>query len=605
MESVKLLWNLIRKYLRFVGWNVIFNILSALLSVFSLLLMIPFLQVLFYPEDQLINSSNLPQIPFVNSLYARWVDVLAVHGQQKALIVLCLSLILVFILKNGTRYLAAYFLIPVRTGVMRDLRSNIYHKLLSLDFEFYKKKRRGEIFTNFGNDVQEVEYGIISFIETGIKEPVTILVTLVSLILMSPYLTLWVVLLLPVSAFVIGKIGKQLKKDSFQAQYQLSVLQMMVDEVIHGIRIIQSFSSVNILLGKFRPVNREYRRLHAEMLKRKELASPLSEMLGITVVAIILLIGGNAILKGSSTLSPEVFITYIVVFSQIISPAKAFSNAWYFIQKGTASLSRIHELLKEETFYDNKAGHLSLKSFGDKLEVKNLTFSFKDKEVLKNISFTVRKGEKVAFVGPSGGGKTTLLHILSRIYDIPEGMVQIDGHDLNNIRINDYRNLYAIVTQDPILFFGTVEDNLRYARPEATTDEMLEALEQADALDFVIKLPLTLQTFIGERGQSLSIGQQQRLTLARAYLKNAPLLFLDEATSSLDGISDKFVQDFIKKISADKTILTIAHRLSTIYDYDKIIVLEKGAITGTGTHEELMHSHKLYQSMVASQAFEG
>lgn len=604
MNSIRLLWGLTRKYIHYAGWNILFNTLSAALSVFSLLMMIPFLQVLFYPEEKLLSHSSMPEIPLADFFYTQWIAVLSVYGQQRALIVLCVSLILVFVLKNGSRYLAAYFLVPVRTGIMRDMRANIYSKLLSLDYDFFKRKRRGEVFTNFGNDVQEIEYGIISFIETGIKEPVTILVTLISLVIMSPYLSLWVIILLPISAVIIGGIGKKLKEDSLSAQNQLSLLQMMVDEVIHGIRIIQSFSKVDVLFKRFQVVNQEYRRLHANMLKRKELASPLSEMMGIIVVAALLLIGGNTILNGNSSLSPEVFITYIVVFSQIISPAKAFSNAWYFIQKGVASLDRVNSLLKEQAFYDIQPGTEEKKVFTSQIEIKNLNFHFGEKEILKDINLIIEKGKKVAFVGPSGSGKTTLLNILARIYNVAEGQVFIDGVDINDIYLNDYRSLTAIVTQDPILFYGTVEENLQMAAPHASVKEMEDALKASDALEFVSRLPNSIYTEIGERGQSLSIGQQQRLTLARAYLKNAPILFLDEATSSLDGMSDKQVQDAIKNLSAEKTVISIAHKLSSISDYDQIVFLERGEITGIGTHDTLMKSHNQYQKMVSAQAFE-
>lgn len=601
MDSIRLLWGLVRKYLTLVGLNMFFNILSAGLSVFSLLMLIPFLQVLFYQEEQLLSNSGLPKMPFINFLYHQWIGLMEKQGQQTALFALCICLMLVFVLKNGTRYLAAYFLVPVRTGVMRDLRADIYKKLLSLDFSFFKKKRRGEILTKFGNDVQEVEYGIINFIETGIKEPVTIVITLTSLVIMSPYLTMWVLILLPVSALVIGRIGKKLKKDSFKAQYQLSLLQMMVDEVMHGIRIIQSYNNTGVLFRRFQDVNQEYRTLHSDMLKRKELASPLSEMLGVIVVAALLLIGGNAILNGNSALSPEVFITYIVVFSQIISPAKAFSNAWYFIQKGVASLHRIQDLLKEQPFYEVNPGTISKHSFDTGIEIKNLSYAFEDRKVLNDINLSIKKGQKTAFVGPSGSGKTTLINLISRIYDVPQGKILVDNLDVNDIQLHDFRNLYAIVTQDPILFFGSIQENLLMADSNASFEEMIESLGHADALNFVLDLPQTMMTDIGERGLMLSVGQQQRLTLARACLKNAPILILDEVTASLDGVSDQSIRESIGKISEGKTVITVAHRLASIADYDQIVFLEAGTITGIGTHQELMQSHALYRQMVASQ----
>lgn len=601
MDKLRLLLRIVKKYPTLLALNIVFNILSACLSIFSLLMMIPFLQVLFYQGEQINKLSELPKFPFLDYIYLEWVSILTIHGKQNALLILCLVLIFAFLLKNGTRYLAAFFLVSVRTGLMRDLRMQIYQKLLSLDFTFFQNKRRGDILTRFGSDVQEVEYGIINFIETGIKEPVTIAFTLGSLVIMSPYLTIWVLVLLPVSALIIGKIGKQLKRDSFKAQYQLSLLQILVDEVMHGIRVIQSFKNVDVFSEKFQHINQEYKVLHSEMLRRKELASPLSEVLGIVVIVAILLIGGNAIFQGDSSLTPEVFITYIVVFSQIISPSKAFSNAWYFIQKGVASLQRIQDLLEEKSFYDNINGTLSKSSFDQDITIQNLSYSFGDKTVLKDIHLKISKGQKIAFVGPSGSGKTTLLRLLSRTYSLPDNHVFIDGECINKIKLEDYRALFAIVTQDPILFYGTIEENLKVAKSNASHEEMIDALHHADALNFVLDLPESLATNIGERGHALSGGQQQRIALARAYLKEAPVLLLDEVSSSLDGVSDLSIRNALSKITHGKTVISIAHRLASIYDYDQIVFFEDGKITGKGTHLELMETHLPYRQMVNSQ----
>jgi len=601
MNSVRLLWPLIRRYKAAAILNILFNLLAAFFSVFSLLMLIPFLQVLFYDEQQLVRQATVSDIPFAEGLYHEWLLLVKTEGQKTALVVLCLGLVGAFLLKNGFRFLALNAMIPMRTGVMRDLRKKIYEKLLVLDFPFFQSTRRGDILTRFGQDVQEVEYGIINFIETGLKEPVTIIITLISLVWMSPVLTLWVFILLPVSGYVIGRIGKRLKRDSLKAQYQLSLLQMMVDELMHGIRIIQSLGNVSVVSSKFEKINNEYRELHTAMLRRKELASPLSEVLGITVVAILLLIGGSAILSGESSLSPEVFITYIVVFSQIIAPAKAFANAWYFIQKGIASLQRINELLNTSSFLDRQAGKQLKASFESSIVIRDLSYSFGEKSVLDKIDLEIRKAEKVAIIGPSGSGKTTLIQLLCRFYDVPSGKIFIDGADIEEISLEDYRKLYAIVTQEPILFFGTVEDNLRMAKPDATLDEIIASLEKADALRFVRELPEGIQTVIGERGARLSGGQQQRIALARAYLKNAPVLILDEATAALDSNADNVIREAIVKLSEGKTVIAIAHRLTTVQGYDRIIVLEEGRITGNGSHASLLKTHPLYHQLVQNQ----
>ncbi|MCO5249314.1 MAG: ABC transporter ATP-binding protein/permease [Chitinophagales bacterium] len=601
MNSLRPLLPLIKKYPSQIGLNIIFNIISALFSVFSLLMLIPFLQVLFYKDISFLNNSQLPKIPFIDLLYNKWTFIVESQGQETALLVLCLVLVFSFVLKNGTRYLASYFLIFVRTGVMRDLREKVYQKLLALDFSFFQKNRRGHILTIFGNDIQQVEFGIINFIETGFKESVTIIITLISLILLSPYLTLWVFILLPVSALFIGRIGKRLKKDSNEVQNQFSIMQMMIDELMHGIRIIRSFNHMDILVKKFQSVNQKYRSLHHDLLKKKELASPLSETLGIMVVVILLLIGGRAILKGDSTLSPEVFITYIVAFSQIISPAKAFSSAWYHIQRGVASMDRIQSLLQTKSFHEIYPGEESIHTFKDSIEIKNLNFGFDDKNtILQNVEIHIQKGQKVAFVGLSGSGKTTLVNLISGIYQAPENGILMDGIDIRKYRSKDYSRLFAIVTQDPILFYGTIKENLLLANENTDEISIATALKLANAYNFVNRLPEKENTPIGERGQQLSIGQQQRLTLARAYLKNTPILILDEITASVDNISSKKIKDALQQISQEKTVITITHKLESIVDYDIIYLFDKGRIVAQGTHDVLVNTSLLYRQIYST-----
>lgn len=603
MGNIRRLWELMQPDRHLAFWNIVFNIFSSFFSVFSLLMLIPFLQVLFYGENA-GQLSDITKVPFLPGLYASWVQLLQTEGRFVALLTLCVSVVLVFLLKNGFRYLALYVLVPVRTGIMMRLRHNIYAHLLQMGYPFFQKNRRADVMTRFGQDVQEVEYGIVNFMEIGLKEPITITITLISLIWLSPIMTLWVLLLLPLSTLLVGRIGKLLKKESVLLQEQVSLLQSMVDELMHGIRIIISLGAGNQLMASFSEANDQYRQQHTAMLRRKELASPLSELLGITVVAVLLLAGGNTVLRGNGGLSPEIFITYIVVFSQIISPAKAFSNAWYFIQKGAASLQRIDELLQMPVERDAKRKWVSKPSFNHSINILGLSFAFEDKTALVDITLQVKKGEKVAIVGPSGSGKTTLVNILCGFYRDSHNSVVIDDRLLNDIHPEDWHKLYAIVTQEPLLFFGTVRENLLMAKPDATDTDIFQALVMADA-KFIHELPLGLETAIGERGVKLSGGQQQKLALARAFLKNAPILILDEATAAMDSLSDQSVREAISRLSQGKTVIAIAHRLSSIQLFDRIVVLEHGQVTGSGTHDELLLSHAVYRQLVAGQQLNG
>jgi ATP-binding cassette, subfamily B, bacterial MsbA len=599
MSNLKMLWGLMQPWKWRAALNVFFNLLSSVFSVFSLLMLIPFLQVLFYNDRSALQDGGLPELPLLQQLYEAWLTLLDNQGQQAALTALCLSLVLTFLLKNAFRFLALYVLVPLRTGAMMQLRKKIYNKLLQLDFPFFQKARRGDVLTRFGQDVQEVEYGIVNFIEVGLKEPASIVITLAGLIWMSPMLTLWVAVLLPLSALLIGRIGKLLKRQSFEAQQELSQLQTMVDELMHGFRIIRSLGSGEVVSKKFDATNNRYRDLHTSMLQRKELASPLSEVLGITVVAILLMIGGRWVLQGNSVLSPEVFITYIVVFSQVISPAKAFANAWYFIRKGVASLERIHELTALPVL--QSTGGYAKPGLEDQLLIDDVSHHFGDQVALSGISLRIRKGEKVAITGPSGSGKTTLLNLIGRFYPLQKGSITLDGTDIGHIREDDFHRLYAIVTQEPILFYGSVRENMLMA-DRAASDEMIwQALEAADAAGFVKQLPAQLGTSIGERGVQLSGGQQQRLALARAWLRQAPILLMDEATAALDSSADQAVRDAIRNLAADKTVISVAHRLSSVIDFDRIIVMEHGRIVAEGTHAALMAESELYRELAAGQ----
>lgn len=599
MNSLRALLRLLRPYRLSVLMNIGFNLLASVFSVFSLLMLIPFLQVLFYDSELSSGTMNeIGNLPFFENLYRIWLEQVKQNGKIEGLYWLCLALILIFLLKNFLRYLALYVLTPVRTGIMRDLRIQMFEKLLSLDLPFLQRTRRGDILTRLGQDVQEVEYGIIHFIETGFKEPVTILVTLFSLLWMSPQLTLWVFILLPVAALIIGRIGKQLKKESIEAQQKMSLLQSLTDELLHGLKILQIYQAEKPFSAIYEKENNTYRGFHTKLLWRKELASPLSEFLGIGVVAILLWVGGRQVLLHPGDLRPEVFITYIVVFSQIISPAKAFANAWYYIQKGSASLLRIESLLAEKPTILDAPEAASLEYSGQDIRIQNLNFSYKDTPVLKNIDLLIQQGKKIAIAGPSGSGKTTLVHLLCRFYPIPEQSIFMGETPIEKFSLESLRKQFAFVTQEPLLFYGSVKENLWMAKPDATELEVLNALKLAQAEEFVAALPQGMDTNIGERGTQLSGGQQQRISLARAFLKNAPIIILDEATAALDNNADHAIQSAILQLQQGKTVIAIAHRLSSVRDYDSIIVMEKGVIIATGTHKELMEECELYREMV-------
>ena len=593
--------------------NVLFNFLSAIFSVFSLISMIPLLKILFgmdnkvygyIPIKNAFTSLEALGNAVKHNIYCLITQIIdSPGGTTKALVIIGIFLITMVALKVGFTYLASYYIAYLRNSVVRDMRVKIYNKTLSLPVGFFSEERKGDIMARITGDVTEVEASVINSLEMLIKNPIIILVFVTTMIIMSWQLTVFVCVLFPVAGFIIGRIGKTLKKHSMAGQNKMGELLSTTEETLSGLKIIKGFAAEKKIAGRFRNQTEEYRRIMNRIYIRRYLASPLSEFLGTLVVIIVMWYGGYLILNNTSLLSPEKFLVYLAVFYSIINPSKAFSTEYYSIQKGLASMERINRILDAENTIVERKNAKPIKSFHDTIEYTDVSFRYKTDLVLKNISFTVKKGQMIALVGHSGAGKSTLADLLPRLYDTEGGHILIDGLDIREYRINDLRNLMGIVTQDPILFNDTFYNNIAFGLETATLEQVTEAAMVANAHEFIATSEEGYYTNIGDRGGKLSGGQRQRISIARAVLKNPPILILDEATSALDTESEKLVQDALAKLMKNRTSLVIAHRFSTIINADKIFVLKNGEIIENGNHNELMELNGEYRKYFDMQYF--
>jgi len=607
LKNIRLILKYAKTYKGYAILNVVNNIFSVIFSLFSLGMVIPVLDLLFDKTKVVykLEPFKLSGSVLKADLYYYISEIIKNTGKLNALLMLCIAIVILFFLKNFFRYMAMYYLAPIRNGVIKDLRNRLYEKILILPLSYFSEERKGDLIARMTSDVQEIEWSIMTTLEVVFREPFTIIVFMVTLIVMSPQLTLFVLILLPVTGLLIGRIGKSLKKNSAKAQSIIGHLLSVIEETLSGLRIIKAFTAEVFSTSRFRKINEELTKLMIKMYRKRDLSAPLSEFLATIVMVVVIYFGGELVLN--SKLDSSDFIAYIVIFSQIIPPAKSFATAYYSLQKGMASSDRINQVLNAENNIIEAESPVSVKSFEDKVVYQNVSFSYRinnnSEPVLKNINLTINKGKTIALVGASGGGKSTMADLLPRFYDVTSGDISIDGNSIKNIKLNDLRHLMGIVTQESILFNDTVFNNIAFGMENVSDEAVVNAAKIANAHDFILEMEFGYQTNIGDRGLKLSGGQRQRLSIARAILKNPPILILDEATSALDTESERLVQDALIKLMENRTSLVIAHRLSTIQHANEIVVLQRGEIVERGTHQELLLKEGVYKKLYDLQSF--
>ncbi len=606
MEYIKKIWAFAKPYKKYAYGNIIANVFYALFGSLAFVSLMPMLKVLFDDKEPITEApaySGFLEIGdyLEGNLNYYLTQQVAEIGEMKVLIYMIGVVIATFLLKNFFGYLAMWFITFLRNGVLKDIRNALYLKTLDLPISFYSEKRKGDTMSRMTSDVQVIQSSFLSILELVVREPLMILFTIIIMLTISAKLTLFVFIFIPVSGFIISKIGKTLKKKSHQVQEEQGFFLSVLEETLSGLKIIKGFNAQSIFNKKFQDSTSRYYKYSNGLLNRQNLASPTSEFLGIAVIGVLLLFGGRMVLI-DGTLEPAAFIVYMGLAYNILTPAKAISKASYGVKKGNAAAERVLEILETPSTITDAPNAKSKTKFDTQLSIDNISFKYQDEYVLKNFSLNVKKGETVALVGQSGSGKSTIANLVTRFYDVNEGGITIDGDNVKNITQASLRGLMGLVTQDSILFNDTIKENLLVGKPDATEQEMLEALKIANAWEFVKDLPETIHTNIGDSGNKLSGGQKQRLSIARAVLKNPPIMILDEATSALDTESERLVQQALENMMKNRTSLVIAHRLSTIQKADNIVVLSKGEIVEQGKHEELLAKKGVYHSLVEMQS---
>ena len=605
MEYFKKIFRFARPYRKYGFLNIFFNILYALFSALSFAALIPMLEVLF---DKTKKVTEAPQYQGLGKLKEYYLEYMSYYiGQQSgdnpmSGLVLVIGLVLVlFLLKNVFNYLAMYFITFLRNGVLKDIRNQMYQKITDLPIAYYSEKRKGDVIARITSDVLEIQHSFLSILELIVREPLTILFTIIIMFLISVKLTIFVFIFIPVAGMIISWIGKSLKRQSGRVQREQGEFLSIVEETLGGLRVIKAFNAESRFYKSFQASTKRFFRFSNKLLNRQNLASPTGEFLGILVIGVLLWFGGKMVLI-DGTLDAPSFIAYMGLAYNILTPAKSISKASYGVKKGNAAAERVLEILETENPITDSDGALEKESFEQDIRMENISFKYEDEYVLKNFTLHVPKGETVALVGQSGSGKSTIANLLTRFYDVNAGKIKIDGIAIQDLTTKSLRNLMGLVTQDSILFNDTVRNNISLGKENASLEEIVAAAKIANAHDFITALPNGYHTNIGDSGNKLSGGQKQRLSIARAVLKNPPIMILDEATSALDTESERLVQDALEKMMRNRTSVVIAHRLSTIQNAHTIVVLQKGEIVEQGSHESLLERDGVYRKLVEMQS---
>ncbi|ARN70675.1 antibiotic ABC transporter ATP-binding protein [Nonlabens tegetincola] len=584
--------------------NITFNILFALFGALSFVSLIPMLDVLFDKTQAITEEPVWTGIQngmdYIKGYLGYYVTT-QTESKEQALIVVIALVLSLFFLKNLFGYLGMYFIAYLRNGVLKDIRDDLYAKIINLPISYFSEKRKGDVIARTSADVLQIQHSFLSILELIIKEPLNIIFTLILMIILSPQLTIFMILFLPVSGFLISRLGKKLKNRSSQVQREQGYFLSLLEETLSGLKVIKGFNAEERLQETFESSTQRMNRYAIKLNHRKGLASPVSEFLGILMIGVLLWFGGRLVLTEES-IDPTTFIGFMALAYNILTPAKALSKASYQVKEGNAAAQRVLEILHTKNEIEDKEGAVEMSAFAKAIQLKNVTFSYVDEPVLKDFSLDIPKGSTVALVGQSGSGKSTIANLLTRFYDIENGTISIDEHNIKDVSLKSLRDQMALVTQDSILFNDTVAANVALSDKNASEESIIEALKIANAWEFVKDLPKGIHTNIGDSGGKLSGGQKQRLSIARAVLKNAPILILDEATSALDTESERLVQDALERVMKNRTSVVIAHRLSTIQNADHIVVMKKGQIVEQGTHDELLSKNGLYHTLVEMQS---